>query len=1018
MYTGLQKFKIIIDHMKNNISINLHCKILSSKMRLSVCKIKKVLYSLKGFGNVYSKAFGEHRTALPIAFFKEKKNIKRVIAMSVTVVLLATQFSGCGSVKEPANNAVSNSALIDREAETGQSDSYKTYLLNCGNTETGGSDSIELLVADAQKNGAVFHWELNSASEGLYYIQVRYLPQPLNDESGTLVSFRLNGETPYHELNSVMLPDEYRDIFPIIQDKFGNDLRPDQEAADRVTENYLFDSALTYTQPLGVFLKTDSSVFEMEIISGAAQIKAVILKPADAVKSYEQVKKEYEEKGYSEIKGDLKLYQGEEAAYKSSTMLYPVSDRSSAITYPRSDGLVKLNSIGGTQWKTPGDYIAWTVDAPEEGLYKIHMRAKQNSSVGSSSFRAIYINGELPFKEAQNIAVAYDSNWQTVTLGHDGEDFLFYLKKGENEIRMVATLGEMDTVIRLTQNTADALNDIYRRFLIIMGAEPDLLRDYRLGILCPDEIADLRVHAETLSLCADWLEANSGSGNTTVALMRTLVRQMLTMNKDPDCIPSEFSYFKTNIGSLSSQCSAMKQQPLLIDVIGVGGSIVNMPAASEGFFSKLKFSINKLLYSFSADYQNMGDLGNNEENTKPITVWIGGGREQAQIVRNMTANSFTANTGILVRVQLVQASLISAAVAGVGPDAVINSTPDVFNFAMRNAAVPLSDFTDYSEIKTRFNDSLSIPFTYLGKVYALPETISFPVLYYRTDIFEELGVEVPQTWDDVIALSYTLSKNNMEFGIPTDPGNMTTSNTSVLNLVGMYMSIYKQRGLQIYANNGEYCLLDGVDSIDAFRFFTNLYTNYGFPLSYNFMNRFRTGEMPIGISGLSFYNEIAVSAPEIDGLWDIAQIPGTCKADGTVDHTAISSASGSMILASSDRREDAWEFLKWWTSAEIQQEFAREIEGLLGPSGRYSSANLEAFKNSSWPQKSKAVFSRQMSHLTAVENVPGSYFLSRNITNAFRAVVYKDVDPTDALYDYTDKINRELTQKRKEFGLE
>ena len=59
-----------------------------------------------------------------------------------------------------------------------------------------------------------------------------------------------------------------------------------------------------------------------------------------------------------------------------------------------------------------------------------------------------------------------------------------------------------------------------------------------------------------------------------------------------------------------------------------------------------------------------------------------------------------------------------------------------------------------------------------------------------------------------------------------------------------------------------------------------------------------------------------------------------------------------------------------------------------------------------------------MKNLTAVENVPGSYFLSRNVTNAFRAVVYKDVDPTDALYDYTDKINRELIQKRQEFGLD
>lgn len=944
--------------------------------------------------------------------------MKRFMAVLMAVVLVITMLSACTNAKDANSNVVDTSILIEREAEIGKGDSYETYLLGLDKIDNSAAKQISLPVSGAQKNGNVFRWSLTASQAGLYNIRVKYLPKPVNDEDGTTVSFKLNGELPYRELDSVILPDEYRDVFPLIQDKFGNDLRPEQAVAERETENYLFDSALTYTQPLGVYLKSGASVLEMEVISGAAEIKEVTLEPSSAVKSYEQVKKEYETKGYSEINSELKLYQGEEAAYKSSTMLYPMSDRSSAITYPRSEGLVKLNSIGGTQWSTPGDYIAWKVNAPEAGLYKIHMRVKQNASVGASSSRAVYINGVLPFEEAQSISIPYDADWQTVTLGQNGEDYLFYLNKGENEIRMVATLGSMDTVIRLTENTADALNDIFRRFLIVMGAEPDLLRDYRLGIICPDEVAELKVQAETLSICADWLENNGGSGNSTVALMRTLVRQMLAMNEDPDDIPAEFSYFKTNIGSLSSQCSAMKKQPLLVDVIGIGGSLEEMPAARDGFFSALAFGVNKLIYSFSADYQNMGDLGNSDKNAKPITIWIGGGREQAQIVRNMTANSFTKETGILVRVQQVQASLISAAVAGVGPDAVINSNPDVFNFAMRNAVVPLSDFPDYNNIKTRFNDSLSIPFTYLGKVYALPETISFPILYYRTDVFEDLGVEVPQTWDDVIALSYTLSKNNMEFGIPTDPGNMTTSNTAVLNLVGMYMSMYRQQGLEIYTKDGKTCLLDSVDSIETFRFFTNLYTNYGFPLSYNFLNRFRTGEMPIGISGLSFYNEIAVAAPEIDGLWDIAQIPGTRKEDGTIDRTAVSSASGAMIMASSKNKDDAWEFLKWWTSADVQQEFANEIEGLLGPSGRYSSANLEAFKYSSWPKESKEIFNTQMKNLSAVENVPGSYFLSRNVTNAFRAVVYKDVDPTDALYDYTDKINRELIQKRKEFGLD
>ena len=44
------------------------------------------------------------------------------------------------------------------------------------------------------------------------------------------------------------------------------------------------------------------------------------------------------------------------------------------------------------------------------------------------------------------------------------------------------------------------------------------------------------------------------------------------------------------------------------------------------------------------------------------------------------------------------------------------------------------------------------PYIYEGGVYAVPETQNFDMLFYRTDVFAELGLTPPETWE---AVSYT-----------------------------------------------------------------------------------------------------------------------------------------------------------------------------------------------------------------------------------------------------------------------
>ena len=62
-------------------------------------------------------------------------------------------------------------------------------------------------------------------------------------------------------------------------------------------------------------------------------------------------------------------------------------------------------------------------------------------------------------------------------------------------------------------------------------------------------------------------------------------------------------------------------------------------------------------------------------------------------------------------------------------------------------------------------------------------------------------------------------------------------------------------------------------------------------------NRFRSGEMPLVITNYTFYSQLKTAAPDIRNLWDMALIPGTVLADGTVDHsTAASGTAGRSVI--------------------------------------------------------------------------------------------------------------------------
>ncbi|MGI6280314.1 MAG: extracellular solute-binding protein [Acutalibacteraceae bacterium] len=936
--------------------------------------------------------------------------MKKIISLFCAASILASVFSmNISAAKKDEDIEAFNKAAIEGIAalqkEIAQKGSYSYFLAHEAHDDISG-DALVLNAANAvtgtdEQGKTYVEWVVNPVLTSRYYIKVNYT---VSETSRDPIERKItvNGVSPYTELENFKLEREYYDVSEPEMDYYGNEIRAESEENKNEISNYIYDYSYYHNEPLSINLdKGVPATFRITANEGKADVKSVTLVPAGNVLSYKEWFKQNESKGITEDK-DTFVHEAEKYTGKSSTTIYPISDRTSPVTTPYKVGKIRLNTVGGYHWNGVGNYIKWTVNAPKSGLYKITLRVRQNAAPGVTVSRTLYINGEIPFKEAKQIAFQFNSAWKVITLGGE-EDYYFYLKEGQNEIKLQNTLGAMDSVLEVVRDCIDTFNSIYRKFLPVLSSSPDLLRDYRLDKLFPEQIKLLGKYADIMTTCGNWLEYYCGKGNAGAALIRSFVRQLKLMHKDPDKIPKEFSYFKSNIGSLSTWLADAMKLPLEVDLFVFGNDKKQIPKAKAGFFRQFAFDFGEYIASYVTDYSMIGTKEAKTDEDS-LTVWVSAGREHAQIISNMTVKDFTPKTGIPVAIKNVSANLMTATVAGIGPDLVIRSSPDVFNYAMRNAAYPLSDFPDFDEVAKRFDAASLIPLRYLDKYYGLPESIGFEMLFYRTDIFKELGLKVPQTWAELISISSILANNNMEIAMSSEPDS--------------FLYLLKQHNLEIYKDDGKVCILDDIAAINVFDMFTNFFVSYGFPLTYNFVNRFRTGEIPIGVANFSTYNNLQISAPEINGLWDMALLPGTPQPDGSLNRMATVSVSATMMLSDTDKPEEAWEYMKWWLEAEQQITYADEIESVLGKSSRYNSANIEAFNNSNWTREQRELINAQKKYITAIGPVPGSYYLGRNINNAFRSVVYKGTSPTDALFEYTYKINAEIDKKRREFGLE
>lgn len=924
---------------------------------------------------------------------------KCFLSKALSVMLVTVLCVGTATLSTQADSIVTDDNPKFADAET-------AYLKQYSDAEYTDSDKIFSL--DSEKvisNEDDLICDINIEKAAIYAIKVGYTTYDDSTEPISL-SMKIDGEYPYSEFAEISLPRRFEDTGEKRSDNSGNEISKAIKQVCADFEYVLKNSS--NTKELLVYLETGKHTFTISVTDVKLGISSIALVKPSEFETYDEYSANY---SGSPKYGKSLVLEAEDTQSKTAVDMVQLSDNSSAAVSPADPKSDKINYIGGGNWSQPGEAISWEITVPEDGLYSLGFNYRQNYTLNTAFYRELRIDGNLPFAEAAELRFPYALKWSLITAqSENGDPFWFYLSSGKHTITLSVTLGELAEPSELLENTIYGIGELYRKIVMITGDVPDGNRDYNLFERIGDLEERLNNYIDTLNEVKkqlyDIFDSNSVSSITTANSMINVMELML---KNKHSAHKYISRYYDSYASLSSMKMELTSMPLDIDRIYIGSGFEKNETS---FLKSAVFSVNRFLYSFSDDY---ADATLKDER---ITLWVNWGRDQAKVLKYLIQSDFSQKYNIDVDIKITNATLTHAALSGNGPDVQLQlSRSEPVNLAMRGAVCDLTQFSDYDEVASRFKATASDCYKLGNGIYALPDQQTFFMMFIRKDIFDDMGLSVPKTWDQFTDTSVLLLRQNMQVGLPyTQIAEMTQVNAGV-GALSIFPTLLYQNGGSMYNDNRSDTMLLSEKAINAFTEWTEFYVKYGLPKTYDFFNRFRLGLMPMAIQNYTLYATLTAGAPEITDYWEMYEIPGVYDENGKINNITTGGGTASVILSNSKHKQESWEFLKWWTSEDIQYRYGTEIENILGSSARHPSANVETVKKFNFRKSTLESIISQWDKVVEVPEVPGGYNVSRVLDQAFWNVVNASENPKDMLMKWNDVARVEIERKRQQYGI-
>jgi ABC-type glycerol-3-phosphate transport system substrate-binding protein len=254
--------------------------------------------------------------------------------------------------------------------------------------------------------------------------------------------------------------------------------------------------------------------------------------------------------------------------------------------------------------------------------------------------------------------------------------------------------------------------------------------------------------------------------------------------------------------------------------------------------------------------------------------------------------------------------LLTEIAGGNAPDTAFVDAGFVQDLASRGAAMNLDGYIAGSEVVATEDYVEGFRNTALleGSMYGLPWDGETTGLFYRTDLFDQAGIDgPPETWAEFEETAAAL----------TDPSENQYGVAMFASEAAYYWYPWLwQAGGDILSSDGQDIEFDSPEGIEAAEFYTNLAQNYAPPDylasdSWNGRVTFASGKAAMYIAGSWFAGNTISEFPDIDGKWATAPLP---QGD---DGCATTLAGDSLIVLDGTENADAaWLWIEFLSRPE------------------------------------------------------------------------------------------------------